>query len=536
MDEFRQNDQDDQKANSWQEQSGNQQASESTPYSGSPSYTGGQQHSANSNYSSNQQYPASPNYSSNQQYPAASSDNSQQQNPSSPYNNGNHQYSGNPYYAGNQSNSGNRQQAPNPYYSYYSERKQNEVDDLKTSSFYSESYEKPHKGKMREMIVPLLIVALLSSVLGGGLVGAWFQFGAPALAENSQTGQNGSGLVGDPVKQIEIIDKTDSPVTAIAEKVSPSIVGIQVNFQMQDWWFGVQETSGSGSGIIIRSDGYILTNNHVIESAMGAGNKVAQGASIKVILPNQMDETYDATVIGRDEKTDLAVIKIELSELPAVDLGNSDELKVGELAVAIGNPGGLEFMGSVTSGIISGLNRLVQVGENQELKVIQTDAAINPGNSGGALVNSKGEVIGVNTIKISATGYEGLGFAIPINTAKEIADNLISDGYVKGRPQLGVNIDPRYTEDIASKNNAPMGLLVADVIPLSGAYNAGVKTGDIITEFNGVAIKSFNELENQKNKFKAGDTINLKIYRISSMEPIKGEYLTLNVTLGEDKG
>jgi serine protease Do len=518
MDEFRQNDQNNQNENSWQEHSGNQQVPGSQSYSGGQNHTGGHTYSGSSGYSGSPQYSGNSNNAGNQQYSGSLN------------HAGNQQYSSSPNYSNSQ------QQSPNPYYSYYSERKQNDVDDLKTSSFYSERYEKPHKGKMREMIVPLLIVALLSSVLGGALVGAWFQFGTPALAGNTQAGQNNSGLVGDPVKQIEIIDKTDSPVTAIAEKVSPSIVGIQVNFQMQDWWFGVQNTSGSGSGIIIRSDGYILTNNHVIESAMDLGNKVAQGASIKVILPNQMDETYEATVIGRDEKTDLAVIKIDLSELPAVDLGNSDDLKVGELAVAIGNPGGLEFMGSVTSGIISGLNRLVQVGENQELKVIQTDAAINPGNSGGALVNSKGEVIGVNTVKISATGYEGLGFAIPINTAKEIADNLISDGYVKGRPQLGVSIDPRYTEDVAKDKNTPMGLLVADVTPLSGAYNAGVKTGDILTEFNGVAVKSFNELETEKNKFKAGETINLKIYRISSMEPLKGEYITLKVTLGEDKG
>lgn len=496
MDEFKQNDQNNE--NSWQESSNSHQNPGSQAYS--PSYNGSQQYSSGSYYGSHSPYPSNVNYTGNQQY------------------------------------SGGRQQNPNPYYSYYSERKQDEVDNLKTSSFYSERYEKPHKGKMREMIVPLLIVALLSSVLGGALVGAWFQFGTPRLTGNTQTSPKGSGLMGEPVKQIEIIDKTDSPITAIAEKVSPSIVGIKVTYQMQNWWFGAQSSSGSGSGIIIRSDGYILTNNHVIESAMQTGTKIAQGASIQVILPNQMDEAYDATVIGRDEKTDLAVIKIDLSELPAVDLGNSDELKVGELAVAIGNPGGLEFMGSVTSGIISGLNRLVQVGENQEMKVIQTDAAINPGNSGGALLNSRGEVIGVNTIKIGAVGYEGLGFAIPINTAKEIADSLISNGYVMGRPQLGVSIDPRYTEDIAKEKNTPMGLLVADVVPLSGAYNAGVKTGDILIEFNGVAVKSFSELETQKNKFKAGDTIRLKVYRISSMEPIKGEYITLNVTLGEDKG
>lgn len=441
-------------------------------------------------------------------------------------------YSGNYYY----NNSPYNNQNPNPYYSYYNAQKQNQYDDLKTSSFYSERYEKPHKGKMREMIVPMLIVALLSSVLGGALVGAWFQYGAPSLTQNTTVERNTPGLLGDPVKQIEIIDKTDSPVTAIAEKVSPSIVGIKVTYRTQEWWFGTQEGVGSGSGIIIRSDGFILTNNHVIESAMGTGNRIAQGASIKVILPNQMDQEYDATVIGRDVKTDLAVIKINLSELPAADLGNSDELKVGELAVAIGNPGGLEFMGSVTSGIISGLNRRVQVSDNQELRVIQTDAAINPGNSGGALVNSRGEVIGVNTVKISATGYEGLGFAIPINTAKEVADSLISDGYVKGRPQLGVSIDPRYTEEIAKKNNAPMGLLVAEVAPLSGAYNAGIKSGDILVEFNGVAIKTFSELEKEKNKFKAGDTVKIKVYRITNMHTIKGEYMTLEVTLGEDKG
>ncbi|NLN64124.1 MAG: PDZ domain-containing protein [Clostridiaceae bacterium] len=430
----------------------------------------------------------------------------------------------------------NKQKELNPYYSYYNTQKPNEHDDLKTSSFYSERYEKPQKGKLREMIIPLLIVALLSSVIGGALVGSWFQFGAPAIASKASDEQNTSEMEVTPVKQIEIINRTDSPVTAIAEKVSPSIVGIQVNFMMQNFWFGIQETSGSGSGIIIRSDGYILTNNHVIESAMESGNKIAQGASIRVILPNQMDEFYEAKVVGRDAKTDLAVIKIDISELPTVDLGDSDELKVGELAVAIGNPGGLEFMGSVTSGVISGLNRVVQVGNNQELKVIQTDAAINPGNSGGALVNSRGEVIGVNTIKISATGYEGLGFAIPINTAKEVADNLISDGYVKGRPQLGVVIEPRYTEEIAKEKNTPMGLLVADVVPLSGAFNAGVKKGDIIVELDGVEVKSFSELENEKNKHKAGDTITLKVYRINVAELSQGEYLTLDVTLGEDKG
>lgn len=439
----------------------------------------------------------------------------------------------------------NNQQNTNPYYSYYSSYSQNyssqnydnqNYDDLKTSSFYSERYVKPRKSKIREMILPLLIVALLSSVIGGTLVGAWFQFGAPALADNNQLTNNRSPSGMQQVKQIEIINNTESPATAIAEKVSPSIVGVKVNFFMQDFWFGAQQSSSSGSGIIISSDGYILTNNHVIEAAMSSGNKIAQGASIQVILPNQPDEVYNATVIGRDERTDIAVLKVELSELPAVEIGNSDELKVGELAIAIGNPAGLEFMGSVTQGIISGLNRQIQVGTGQPLKVIQTDAAINPGNSGGALVNAKGQVIGVNTVKISGSNYEGLGFAIPINTAMEIANSLISDGYVKGRPQLGVSIDTRFNEAMAERFKVPMGLLVADVLPLSAAYNAGIKKGDIITQFNGVAVKSFNELETEKNKYKAGDTITLKIYRIEGTDVTRGQYLDIQLTLGEDKG
>jgi len=434
----------------------------------------------------------------------------------------------------------NNQQNTNSYYGYgyYGSYNQNHnYDDLKTSSFYSERYEKPRKGKIREMVVPLLIVALISSVIGGALVGAWFQFGAPALAEKNNQASDGRAQAGlQQVKQIEIVNNIESPATAIAEKVGPSIVGIKVNYVVQDFWFGVQQSSGSGSGIIIRSDGYILTNNHVIESAMSSGNKIAKNASIQVILPNQPDQFYDAKVIGRDEKTDIAVLKIDLSELPAAEIGNSDELKVGELAVAIGNPAGLEFMGSVTQGIISGLNRQIQVGTGQTLKVIQTDAAINPGNSGGALVNAKGQVIGVNTIKISGSNYEGLGFAIPINTAMEIANSLISDGYVKGRPYLGVKIDTRYNEEMAEMYKVPAGVLVSDVLPLSAAYNAGIKQGDIIVEFNGVPVKNINELEAEKNKYKAGDTVKLKIYRIDSTDYTRGTYIDVELTLGEEKG
>ncbi|HEY8350777.1 MAG TPA: trypsin-like peptidase domain-containing protein, partial [Clostridia bacterium] len=233
-------------------------------------------------------------------------------------------------------------------------------------------------------------------------------------------------------------------------------------------------------------------------------------------------------VVGRDEKTDIAVLKIDAAGLPAAELGNSDEVKVGELAVAIGNPGGMDYMGSVTAGIISGVNRTITLDNGRKFKLIQTDAAINPGNSGGALVNSKGQVIGINTIKIAATDVEGLGFAIPINEANEIAESLISYKYVKGRPYIGVTIDKRFTEEFARSNNVPFGLLVYDVQQLSAAYKAGIHIGDIILKFDGKEVKTFEELENLKNQHKPGDEVEVEVYR-------DGETLKLKLVLGEEK-
>jgi serine protease Do len=414
------------------------------------------------------------------------------------------------------------------------------TEDLKTSSFYNESYKKPEKGRMKGLWVPMLVVALISSLLTGGIVGAYFTFGLPQkynggnpITPDNLVNENGS------IRQIEIVDKTTSAESAVAEKVSPSIVGISVTYENNDMFFGSSQEQGQGSGIIYRSDGYVITNNHVIEAAMQGSNnkKIAPGAKIEVILPNQQDKPYEATVIGRDVETDIAILKINASELPAAEFANSDQVKVGERAIAIGNPAGLEFMGSVTSGIISGLNRKIEFDDGKSMRLIQTDAAINPGNSGGALLNSQGKVIGINTSKIGGGGYEGLGFAIPSNNAKEIAESLIESGYVQGRPQLGISVDTRFNKEIAEKNNIPEGILVADVEPLSGAFKAGILKRDIITKFNNVEIKSFNELETEKNKHKAGDKVQLTLYRMPDTGPAdKGEYITVEVTLGEDKG
>lgn len=416
--------------------------------------------------------------------------------------------------------------------------------NLKEASFYTENHVKPEK-KKTGILGQLVLVSVISSILGGCTVGAFLEFGAPAIRpsiksflsdvgiETKDTGSedalvNGS-LSADNYKKV-VIESKDSAVVAIAEKVGPSVVGISVKFQAQNFFFGAQEGQASGSGIIIRSDGYIMTNNHVIAEALQNNtNQILNGAKIQVILPTAVDKPYNATVVGRDDKTDLAVLKIEAANLPAIEMGNSDEVKVGELAVAIGNPGGLEYMGSVTAGVISGLNRTIAMDEDNGLKLIQTDAAINPGNSGGALVNAEGKLIGINTAKISGDGFEGLGFAIPVNNAKEITDNLIEFKYVKGRPSIGITINQSFNEQIAKRYNVPAGVLIEEVAPLSGAFNAGLKRGDIITKADDKVVKNVTELNNIKNKHKVGETIKLEIYR-------DGKTLAMNVVLGEDKG
>ncbi|HHV98095.1 MAG TPA: PDZ domain-containing protein [Clostridiaceae bacterium] len=428
-----------------------------------------------------------------------------------------------------------------------------------STSFYTESYKKPKNKKRPGILTQMIIVALISSILGGSVVFTAFQFVAPALKpvvnkyfgnilqdkaetgsifENNENGdaeENGnssksssSGVGGTTYVGNEISTSYESVITKIAEEVSPAIVGIRVTARTTSFFFGETEGTGEGSGIIIKSNGYVVTNYHVIQNALDRYGKILSNAKIEVFLKDNMDMPYKAEVVGTDSRTDLAVLKIDGSNFPVAELGDSDKVKVGELAIAIGNPGGLEYMGSVTAGIISGLNRTIVSESGDKYTLIQTDAAINPGNSGGALLNSKGQVIGVNSIKIVAEEFEGLGFAIPINIVKEIVNDLMEYNYVKGRPFLGISSDPSYDEAAAKYYNAPVGILVAQVIPFSGAYKAGIQRGDIITKFDGKAVKTVAELNELKNKHKPGDTVKVEIYR-------DGETLTLDVTLTEER-
>jgi serine protease Do len=410
-------------------------------------------------------------------------------------------------------------------------------EDLKTAPFYNEKYRKPGKGRMKGLVGPMIAIGLVCSLIGsaitGGVVYAYRSDLFASLAP--QPSAQPSVPADNTVRKVEILNRTDEPITAIAEKAGPSVVGINVEYTYNDSFFGAQPGGGQGSGIIISADGYILTNNHVVEAAANTGTsrtRFSNTGRITVVLPSHPDEPYEATIIGLDAKTDIAVIKIDAQNLPVAEIGDSDNLVIGELAVAIGNPAGLEYMGSVTSGIISGLNRRVDTGGGNMLRLIQTDAAISPGNSGGALLNAEGQVIGVNSSKIGGTSYEGLGFAIPIKDAMDIADSLMADGFVV-RPQIGVSIDNTFTAEVARANKVPEGVLVGSVMEDSPADEAGIRQYDIITAFNGVEVKTYDELEEQKNKFSPGDVVTLTVYRIpEGAQPSAGESKEISLTLG----
>lgn len=402
------------------------------------------------------------------------------------------------------------------------------------------------KSKKPGILSQMIIVSVVSSIISGAVVGSYFQLISPAVnsankQEITSTQSIQSYDSSSKAKMILASESSDSSITDIAAKVSPSIVGIRVTVPSTrnsnifgNYFFNGQEQSqtpqsGEGSGIIIKSDGYIMTNNHVIADAINSKTgKLINGAKIEVYLSSKNDVPYTAQVVGRDSLTDLAVIKIDAANLPAAKLGNSDNIKVGELAIAIGNPGGLEYMGSVTVGVISGVNRKVEGTETSGFKLIQTDAAINPGNSGGALVNSNGEIIGINSVKIVAQGFEGLGFAIPVNKAMEIVNSLIQNKYVKGRIQLGITGDINYTEEVAKQYDMPAGVYVSEVQMFSNAYKAGIRQGDVITKFDGVAVKSVNDINDIKLKHKVGDVVSVEIYR-------DGQTQTFKVTLAESK-
>ena len=319
--------------------------------------------------------------------------------------------------------------------------------------------------------------------------------------------------VNKPESNTKISDARNTPAVRVARTVGPAVVGITNKAVARDVFNRTFETEGVGSGVIFKSDGYIITNNHVI-----AGAK-------EIIVSLSDGNTITGKLIGTDEMTDIAVVKVDAKDLPTATLGNSDEVVVGEPAIAIGNPMGLEFQGSVTVGVISALNRTLDLNDRR-VKLFQTDAAISPGNSGGALVNADGEVIGINSAKLATNGVEGMGFAIPINTVKTIVNELMDKGYV-ARPYLGVTIfDKPTAARYGYQLTLEKGVFVFQVALDSPAGRAGFQRGDIILSIDGTEVNSVTDVRNAVAAHKVGDKVKVLLDR-------EGTQQTVEVTLDE---
>lgn len=306
-------------------------------------------------------------------------------------------------------------------------------------------------------------------------------------------------------------------VPEIVKKAKPSVVGISSKFG--------ENSVGTGTGIIISADGYIVTNAHVVQSQLDG--KRTPASSVTVVLADKTE--FPAQVVGADSRTDLAVVKIDGKgkKFTAAEFGDSGKLAEGELAVAIGNPLGFELYGSASCGIISALDRTITVDE-YSMTLIQTDAAINPGNSGGPLLNSCGQVVGINSSKIISDHAEGLGFAIPITSAKPVIEDLIENGYVTGRPSIGIS-----GEDVGEENaryyDLPEGVYVRFIEKNSAADKAGLAVGDIIVAAEGEPVKTMSELNIIKERFGAGDAMIVTVCRGE-------EHIDIKLVLSEENG
>lgn len=377
------------------------------------------------------------------------------------------------------------------------------ADETLTAS----TMKKPKEPFTKRYRTPLMLAGCL---LVGGVGG----FGGTTLANATGNGNSQTVLY----QSVERTDENGNAVTNMSVKdivanTANSVVEITTESATMDSYFQQMVTTGAGSGVIISKDGYIVTNNHVVEGAN------------KITVRTKDGTEYAAKLIGTDAATDLAVIKIEASDLAAAILGTSSSLSVGDEAIAIGNPLG-ELGGTVTRGIISALDREITI-DGQSMTLLQTDTAINKGNSGGGLFNSNGELIGIVNAKSSGTSVEGLGFAIPIDTAKPVIESLISNGYVSGRPQLGVSMVNITSEQSAFQAGVnELGVYIAKVTNGSAADEAGLQVKDRVISVDGTEVSSSSEIAKIVNSKSVGDTLTLVVER-------DGKQITITATLKE---
>ena len=376
------------------------------------------------------------------------------------------------------------------------------------------NYTPPKKSKKYGASV-VIISCILSAVIGAASAASVFMF-----LGNSNTESN----LQQPILQgnnvnINVDEEATSVVEAVATKVTPSVIGIRTTTSVMSF-FGNQQSSGEGSGVVYKQDGYIITNYHVISDAIGNSS-----SKIEVFLDNDKDaKSYEASVVGYNISSDLAVVKINATGLTPIEIADSSDLKVGQYVITVGNPGGLEFMDSVTYGVISGLNRIMS--SDSEIPLIQTDAAINPGNSGGALVNTSGKLVGINSAKIVSEEFEGMGFAIPSNTVVEICNKIIEKEN-SPEPYIGVTLSEKYTAQMLMFYGYPKGAVILTVADGSPAYQTGIRKGDIITEFNGTVVEDYKQFNELFEKVKPGEEITVKIYR-------NGKYYSAKLKIGSN--
>lgn len=391
-------------------------------------------------------------------------------------------------------------------YTYTAENENQQNKNSSESTKKKNRKEKRKENRKRKSTAGYVAIALICAIAGSG-IGTAATYGvmqskfSKAMEQSSTNSSNGSS-------DNYITSLSGVSIPEIVDKVSSSVVGVATtSVSTNVFGFNMGEQQGIGSGVIFSEDGYVLTNYHVIENA----NKV------NVIFSTGQE--VEAKVVNYDAEADLAVVKItEDVAMPGVaELGNSDNLKVGEDVIAIGNPLGKEYLGSVTNGIISAVNRDVDLsGNGKTTNLIQTNAAINPGNSGGPLINASGQVIGINTAKIQATGVEGIGFAIPINDAIEKLDML-----VKQKITLGISVI-NIDDKMAQQYNLPEGIYVRSVEDFSIAQKGGLQPGDVIVKFGGKSVKTVDELNEIKNTFSDGDTMTVEFVR-------QGQTMTANL-------
>lgn len=380
-------------------------------------------------------------------------------------------------------------------------------DDL--DPFYEEALKKQRKNSTGKFLKSLAVFALFVAftvTVSFGSVYIYTEHFAPASQSNNSTTQNTSQ---NTVTYLPTSTSDSLTTPQIYEKTINSVVAISTYLNQG----GYQQAIGTGTGIIMSEDGYIITNAHVIED----------GNQITVTLNDGTE--YQAQVVGSDSKVDIAVIKVEATGLTAGNFGDSDSLVHGEPAIVIGNPLGMDFAGTITDGIISSTSREVKI-DNYIMNLLQTNAAVNPGNSGGPLINCRGEIVGVVSAKISVDDVEGIGFAIPINTALNVANDFIEYGYVKNRPMLGISVEV-VPEQYAQFYGSQPGLKVVSVQDGSAADLAGIMPGDRIISFNGTEISTSAELDYEKDKYNIGDTVKITVLR-------ENQEITLDLTLMEN--